>query len=146
LKVLIDTNVIVDNLARRDEYGESLRILILCEAGMLEGVISAITVLDVMCILRIYLSRAKARETVQTITRIVEVVSVLPVDISTAFSSDIIDFEDAVQAACARRVNADYIITRNTKDFQKSSVPAITPRDMLNLLISIDKEDDSSKS
>ena len=41
------------------------------------------------------------------------------------------DFEDAVIAATAARENADYIITRNTGDFIKSSVPAISPTDFL---------------
>jgi hypothetical protein len=37
------------------------------------------------------------------------------------------DFEDAVQAACAERIGADYIVTRNLKDFAKSPVQAILP-------------------
>jgi predicted nucleic acid-binding protein len=37
------------------------------------------------------------------------------------------DFEDAIIAAIAMREKTDYIITRNTKDFSKSPVPAITP-------------------
>jgi hypothetical protein len=44
------------------------------------------------------------------------------------------DFEDAVQSSCARRVKADYIITRNVKDFEKSPVPAILPSEALELL------------
>ncbi len=39
------------------------------------------------------------------------------------------DFEDAVQSAAASRIHADYIITRNTKDFQDSPIPAITPEE-----------------
>jgi predicted nucleic acid-binding protein len=41
------------------------------------------------------------------------------------------DFEDAVIAAVAQREGADYIVTRNTKDFIASPVPAITPEDFL---------------
>ena len=41
------------------------------------------------------------------------------------------DFEDAVIAATALREGASYIITRNTIDFVKSPVPAMTPADFL---------------
>lgn len=41
------------------------------------------------------------------------------------------DYEDAVQSACALRVNADYIITRNIKDFEQSRVSVIKPSEFL---------------
>jgi hypothetical protein len=41
------------------------------------------------------------------------------------------DFEDAVQAATAERVRADYIITRNVRDFKGSKVMAFTPTEYL---------------
>jgi len=43
------------------------------------------------------------------------------------------DYEDALVAVCADRINADYIVTRNIKDFKNSSVKAITPKDFLQL-------------
>ena len=44
------------------------------------------------------------------------------------------DFEDALQEATAEHIGADYIITRNTKDFAASSVPSLTPADFLQLI------------
>ena len=41
------------------------------------------------------------------------------------------DFEDAVVDAVAERNGADYILTRNIKDFAGSSVPAVTPTEFL---------------
>lgn len=46
---------------------------------------------------------------------------------------DFRDFEDCVVAKCAESCNADYIITRNVKDFAGSSVRAITPEEFLEL-------------
>jgi len=57
----------------------------------------------------------------------------LKVDISSAFYNEMRDFEDAVQSSCAKRINADYIITHNIKDFKKSVTPAILPEDALKL-------------
>lgn len=41
------------------------------------------------------------------------------------------DFEDAVQSATAESIHADYIITRNLKDFTQSRVMAFTPTELL---------------
>ena len=134
MRILLDTNVIVDNLARRDEYGESLQILVLCENGFLEGHVTTATIMDVMYILRKYLSPDEIRDSVQMILLIVNVVPVLKSDIHAALRGGWTDLEDAVQAACAMRLNVDYIVTRNTKDFVDSSVPAITPHNLLKIL------------
>ena len=134
MKVLLDTNIVVDNLARRDEYGDSLEILNLCESGGLEGVVSTVTMMDVMYILRKYLGSAEARGAALTLMQIADVVPANKSDINAALTSDFSDFEDAVQAACAVRVKADYIVTRNVRDFKNSFVPAILPGDMLKLL------------
>ena len=134
MKVLLDTNIIIDNLARRDEYGESLQILTLCENGILEGIITTVTVMDVMYILRKHMSSEELRNAVQILMQIVDVVPAMKNDISLALMGDFRDFEDAVQANCAARNKADYIITRNVKDFEKSNIAAISPDDILKSL------------
>ena len=44
------------------------------------------------------------------------------------------DFEDCLQDECAKGIGADYIITRNVKDFEQSKVPAITPEQFLEIV------------
>ncbi len=41
------------------------------------------------------------------------------------------DFEDCLQEECAVAVSADYIVTRNIKDFTNSKIPAVLPEDLL---------------
>ena len=48
------------------------------------------------------------------------------------------DYEDAVQSATAERINADYIITRNTKDFQDSKVKALTPEEYFSDVFTVE--------
>ncbi len=48
-------------------------------------------------------------------------------DLIKAASMDFKDYEDAIQSACALRIKADYIVTRNLKDFTKSKVLAVNP-------------------
>ena len=137
MKVLLDTNIVVDNLARRDQHEDSLNVLNLCENGELEGVVSTVTIMDVMYILRKHLKSSEARGAVLMLMQIVDVVPALKSDINSALINNCPDFEDSVQAACAARVKADYIVTRNIKDFKNSSVPAILPADMLKLLLTL---------
>jgi predicted nucleic acid-binding protein len=44
------------------------------------------------------------------------------------------DFEDAIQAASAIRITADYLVTRNLDDFRETGAKAITPEDLLSIL------------
>lgn len=134
MNALLDTNVVVDILSKRGGYEDSLRILALCETFHICGFVSAVTVTDVMYILRKHIPPDAVRNAVQTLLIIVKVADVLKDDIAAAFLSSMKDFEDAVQVSCAARVNADYIVTRNVKDFAGSAVPAISPADMLKLM------------
>jgi predicted nucleic acid-binding protein len=134
LKILFDTNIVIDNLARRDEYGESLQLFNLCENDIIDGVITTVTVMDVTYILRKFLAAAETRDAMQVLLQIVDVIPALKSDINAAFIGDFSDFEDAVQASCASRARADYIVTRNIKDFEHSSVPAVPPGDILKIL------------
>ena len=42
------------------------------------------------------------------------------------------DYEDAIQSACATRIKANYIVTRNMKDFSESKVTVIKPAELLD--------------
>ena len=138
MKIMLDTNVVVDILSKRDGYEDLLQLVKYCEIRKVEGFISAITVTDVMYILRKHIDPSFVRETVQTLLLIVDVASVLKSDISYAFSSDMKDYEDAVQSSCAKRMKADYIVTRNLKNFGKSDVPAISPSGALKIITMMD--------
>ena len=134
MKLMLDTNIVVDVLSRRDGYEESLQLVKYCELGKVEGFVSAVTVTDVMYILRKHIDPSLVREAVQTLLLIVDVANVLKSDITSAFTSDMKDYEDAVQASCAERVKADYIVTRNIKDFASSPIPAILPSTALSII------------
>ena len=54
--------------------------------------------------------------------------------IGAIFSSLWKDFEDGVQYYSAKRTNADYIVTRNKKDFEENDIKAITLNETFNLL------------
>jgi predicted nucleic acid-binding protein len=75
---------------------------------------------------------AHARAVVKSIGDNLTVIDVTVADFRNAIISAMPDFEDALLAGCAARSKADWIVTRNTKDFGASPVPPITPEDFLS--------------
>lgn len=134
MKLLLDTNIIIDVLSKREGYAASLALIRHCELGTAQGFVSASTVTDIVYILRDQLSSGEIKTALQTLFLIVDIASVLKSDITAAFLSEMKDFEDAVQAACALRIGAEFIVTRNLKDFANSPLPAILPEDILEIL------------
>ena len=135
MKLFLDNNVVLDIFLRREPFFhdsyEAVRRAIENED---ECFISATAATDIFYILRKSLqSSEKAKEYINALMRLALFSDVTCNDISDALSADMPDFEDAVLDAVAKRNNADYIITRNTKDFVGSNVCAITPTDFLTL-------------
>ena len=98
----------------------------------LSAYITANTVTDIFYVVRKHIKDKEAlRETMQRMSTVVDVADVLKSDILKAFELDITDYEDALLARCAKRLKADYIITRNTRDFRNSPVTPIEPSDFL---------------
>jgi predicted nucleic acid-binding protein len=133
MKVLFDTNVIVDYLVQREPfYRDSREVIFLSAEKKLDGIIGAGSVADIYFICRKeYQSTEKALNLITDLLKLVTLVDTKAYDINNALAFNMPDFEDAIIAAIARRETAEYIITRNIKDFAQSPIPAITPSDFL---------------
>ena len=130
---MIDTNVIIDVYQNRTDFAPAnAKILKLSENSKITGMITASTVTDIYYILGRHIrERKQLNVLVQKLLATVRLVDILAADVAEAFNLTMDDFEDALFAQCAKRVRADYIITRNTKDFVDSPVPSIEPDDFL---------------
>lgn len=132
MKVLIDTNIILDVLCKRpDFYEASAQIFKLCEVKKIIGVISALSNPNIMYILRKELNADKTKEVLDNLMLIFSVADLKADDLKSAADMKFGNFEDAIQSACAYRIKANYIITRNIKDFSESRVTAIKPSELL---------------
>lgn len=132
MKVLVDTNVILDVLCDRKEFvADSLRVFRCCEAQRVTGYISALSIPNIVYIMRKELDPERIREILHTLTMVFSVVELREGDLLKAAELPFDDYEDAIQSTCAARLGADYIVTRNGKDFVNSAVPAISPADLL---------------
>jgi len=136
MKVLLDTNIIIDFLEEREPfYANSYRVIQYGLEGVMETIISAGAVKDVYYLIkRFFNDDVKARESVFLISNYIKIVNTTAEDITSAIIMFMPDFEDALIAAAARREKADYIITRNESDFKNSPIPAITPEELLERL------------
>ncbi|MBR3041414.1 MAG: PIN domain-containing protein [Eubacterium sp.] len=132
MKLLIDGNIILDVLQKREPYYEdSARIWKMCETDLAEGYVSALTFANLVYVMRKELDTEKINEVLKKMSLIFTFEDLKASDISIAAEMQWNDFEDAIQAATAKRIHADHIITRNVKDFKKSKVMALTPAEFL---------------
>nr|WP_295945414.1 PIN domain-containing protein [uncultured Agathobaculum sp.] len=134
MRILIDTNVILDILQKREPFfADSYRALRKAIESDAECLLSASAATDIFYMLRKALGSAQqAKEQIEKLAQLVSFADVQGMDIHTALMREMPDFEDAVVDAVAERNGASYILTRNIKDFAGSVVPAILPVDFLD--------------
>ena len=132
MKILLDTNIVLDVLADRAPFAEeAATIFKLCETRQVEGVIYALTIPNLVYVMRKELERDQISGVLQKLTAIFEVADMRAEDLRKAAALPIPDFEDALQSVCAQRIKADYIVTRNIKDFLQSKVMAVKSSELL---------------
>lgn len=132
MKVLIDTNILLDVLLEREGLvDESQAVLNWCDEHPGDGWIAWHTLANLYYI---GLKTAGKKEAEEFVDEVLSVFEVCPADTlaaKTARALPIADFEDALQVAAAQKARAERIVTRNKKDFRRSSIPAVTPRELL---------------
>lgn len=132
MKVLIDTNIILDVLCNRKEFVEdSAKVFKLCEVKKVTGCISALSIPNIVYIMRKELDTEKVKEILEKLSLIFEIADLKADDLKRASTLDFKDYEDAIQSTQASRIKANYIITRNIKDYNKSKVMAIKPSELI---------------
>ena len=138
MKVLIDTNIILDFILKREPYYRSAaKINILSEKRYITAFISASAVTDIYYIAKRELkSKGKAIELLKNLLKIIYIASVTADNIHEALDLKWDDFEDSVQYISGKSISADYIITRNPKDFENSQIKVISPDEFLNQITS----------
>lgn len=132
MRVLIDTNVILDVWLARDPFlNDSAKLLSAAEAGVITGVICPTTLTTLHYLVKKTRGDAKARSLIDGLLQICEVGSLRKKEIAVALKSKMRDFEDAVIEAVALESEVEVIATRNLADFKKSRVPAREPQKII---------------
>ena len=130
MRLLIDTNILLDVLQERHpHYAQSRVVWKICEKGLAEGYISSLSFANIVYNMRKQLRYDEIDRVLWNVKNAFYFESLKLWDFEVAADMKWRDFEDAVQSSTASRINADYIITRNTKDYKDSPVPALTPEE-----------------
>ncbi len=128
MRVLIDTNIVLDALLEREAFVQDARTLFTAiQSQQIQGFVTATTLTNIFYIVRKQTkSIERAREAVAMTLALMKICEVNRNILESAFASNLRDFEDAVQLACAYAENVDAIVTRNADDFAGASLPILS--------------------
>lgn len=133
MKLLIDTNVALDVLLKREPfYQTSAKVLELTENETIQEYISAAAITDIYYIAQRQLhDRQAVRVLLKNLLSIVSIAAVSGREINYALTLPWPDFEDSVQYSIAAMQSMDGIVTRNPQDYQNASLPVWQPEQVL---------------
>ena len=136
MRAIIDTCVVIDALQNREPFCADARRVFLAAANRrVEGSITAKAVTDIYYLMhRCTHDDAQSRRALSAIFALFDVLDTAGMDCRRAISSEISDYEDAVMVESAIRAEADCIVTRNKRDYEKSLVPVYSPAEFLDLI------------
>ncbi|MCI8705115.1 MAG: PIN domain-containing protein [Anaerotignum sp.] len=136
MRILVDTNIIIDALTGREPFREAAEQVFLIAANRAEDMyITASSVTDIYYLVRKHLhSTEQSKDVMSKLCELFYILDVTSGDCMDALASEIKDYEDAVVACCAYRSQIDYIVTRNIKDYAASKVRAISPEKFVEII------------
>jgi len=135
MRVLLDTDVGLDFLLGRETFSEAADELFeLIGQGTFDASVAPITPINIFYLARKMQGDDKARRGIAALLRVVSVCPVNHTILTGALASPIVDYEDAVQHACAAAAGLDAIVTRNLGDYKNATLPVFSPPDFLNHL------------
>jgi len=130
--VFVDTDVILDLLARREPYyAAAARLFSLAENGEIRICVSSLAYANLFYILRKERSSTIAVAILKKLSRLVTILSVDDEMVTSALDSGFTDFEDALQYHAALKNGVICIITRNVRDFKRSVIEVCTAEEFI---------------
>ena len=134
--IFLDTNVIIDFLADRRPFSlTAAEIFNASLSGIVKIFVSSVSYNNIYYILRQSLSHNQTIKLLVELSEMTEIVDVTKTVIKKSLKSDFKDFEDAIQYNCALTISKiDFIVTRDSKDFKKSSLPVMNPQEAMGII------------
>lgn len=137
MKVLIDTNIVLDFLCKREDFYEDSNIIFQHCFTDVNGIIAGHTVSNLFYILknRYGFTLEKCRTKIRNLCTLLDVADINKDVLLSAIDNDSFsDLEDSLQNECAIASDVDYIITRNLDDFKDTSIPVIEPKAFIEIV------------
>jgi predicted nucleic acid-binding protein len=131
--IFMDTNVVIDFLADRQPFSQqAARLFDLTIDGKVTIYISAVSYNNIYYILRQSLTNNATIKLLEALVEMTEITDVTKGIIQQSLKTDFKDYEDAIQYYCALSIpKIDFIVTRDTKDFKKSTLSVLTPAEAI---------------
>jgi predicted nucleic acid-binding protein len=141
MTVLLDTNVVLDILLDRQPwYTEAALIFGLSEKNLIKSFISAASITDIFYLVQKEHGKQAARDSIKRLLQVFNPATVTDTNIRRALELDWDDFEDSVQFVVGESLSADFIITRNSKDFASFAIPVLTPAQFIQHIVEISEQ------
>lgn len=136
MKVLLDTNVILDVILKRQPwFADSKAVWDAHCQQRLEALLAATTLTNLFYILRREIGTRKSRIATRACLKTFGILPVTSADLWDADGLPGADFEDNLEIACAQRASLDAIVTRDASGFSASPIPVMTPTELLAKLV-----------
>ncbi|GHV62771.1 PIN domain-containing protein [Spirochaetia bacterium] len=137
-KIFFDNDIILDIAIERDQslhnaVNDAIKLINLVEAGEYKGYTSSVVFTNTYYIQRKIKDHKTAIHFLKKLRLLLTVLNVDDLTIQKALESGFSDFEDAVQYYTAVENKIDYILTRNTEDYKKSTIKVYTPSEFLKI-------------
>jgi predicted nucleic acid-binding protein len=128
MRVLVDTNIVIDFLAARDPfYEDSCKIFTMVELEQISGFFCATTITTIHYLIAKEFDKPFADNTISNLLKIFDITDVNKNTLVNALRKNDIDFEDSVIYVSAEFAKIDTIITRDNKGFEKSNIRTKSP-------------------
>lgn len=145
MKILFDTNVILDALLVRQPFAqEAASLMAKVERQEITGYLCATTVTTIDYLVTRARGPHVSQQSIRKLLSIYEVATVNRAVLDAALQTGFSDFEDAVLHESARLSSLDAIVTRNVRDFRYAVLPIYLPNELLTILIQTGSIDDSA--
>jgi predicted nucleic acid-binding protein len=133
--IFIDSDILLDILLdRRPFYDWAMGVFLLVDEKKFLGYTSVYSLLNIHYLAKKRTGEKAARASIKLLTSKLKIITEDISIVDKAIESDFSDFEDAVQYHAAMSVNADFIVTRNLKDYKQSIIPVLTAEQFLRTL------------
>jgi hypothetical protein len=135
MRILLDTNVVLDVLLNRQPFVlDSRRLWDAADKGVFDACVAGFTLPTIHYVCRKHAGLAAADGAVDTCLDAFEIAPLYRECLVAARRFPSNDFEDNLQIASAISDFIQGIVTRNPRDFLGSSIPVYTPHELLVIL------------
>ncbi|MCA9425614.1 MAG: PIN domain-containing protein [Candidatus Omnitrophica bacterium] len=142
MKVIFDTNVVLDCLLKRKPFHEiSAWLMNRVEGGLLDGSLCANSITTIEYLIAKNVGRSTAKRAIKHLLAVFEIAEVNKAILDSAIVSPLADFEDTVIYQSGLGVGVDAVVTRDAKGFKKSEIPVYSPEDLYALILEVNENE-----